>query len=261
MFQRLFAGAAYPLEGLKFINAHGLWRVSLWIMLLNVVVFAALVAIAMALVKPLLLSLGAYLTTTFAVQSAFAAEMITILTWIAWAIIILAVVGLSGVSLVLVGQALASPFLDALSENVEELADGTPEAPLSAARITRAVLVGLSDLVWGTLTTISVYVPLVLLGLIPVIGTLPATIASYVFGALLAAHEFMGLPLTRRFVSYRVRWRIVRENSALMLGFGAVTVTMLVVPLAGFFMLPIATVGGTLLFSDLRASGQLDKYL
>lgn len=254
---RFLAGLRYPLEGFAFIRANNLWRVCLWIVLVDMVVFALLVFGALALVKPMLATMGTYVAGTFAVQSEFAAGLVQILTWVIWGVVVILTLGLSGVALVLIGQALASPFLDDLSEKVESLVMGTPEPPMSAARITRAVLIGLSDLLWGTLTSICVYGPLFLLGLIPGVGTIPATILSYMFAAMLAAHEFVGLPLTRRFVDYRGRWRVVRENGAVALGFGATTLVLLVIPAAGFFVLPFATVGGTLLFCDLAATGRL----
>lgn len=254
---RFIAGLSYPLEGFRFIRAHKLWRVCLWIVLVDIAVFALLLGGTIALVKPLLASAATYIAGTFAVQSEFAAGLVTVLTWITWSVVILIAVGLSGVALVLVGQALASPFLDTLSEKVESIVLETPEQPLNATRVTRAFAMGLSDLFWGTLTSVSVYVPLFLLGLIPGVGTIPASILSYTFAAMLAAHEFVGLPLTRRFVNYGGRWKIVRENGAVALGFGATTLLLLVIPGAGFFVLPFATVGGTLLYCDLAASGRV----
>ncbi len=257
MLGRFLAGVAYPLEGFAFIRAHGLWRVCLWIVLVDIAVFALLVGGVIVLVKPLLASAGTYIAGTFAVQSEFAAGLVSVLTYVLWTVVILIAVGLSGVALVLLGQALASPFLDALSEKVESIVQGTPETPLDAARVTRAIMMGLGDLVWGTLTALGVYVPLFLLGLIPGVGTIPASILGYVFAAMLAAHEFVGLPLTRRFVNYGGRWRVVRENGAVALGFGATTLVLLVIPGAGFFVLPFAAVGGTLLYCDLVESGSI----
>ncbi len=128
---------------------------------------------------------------------------------------------------------------------------------MSTGRVIRALVVGLGDLFWGGLTALAVYSVLFVVGLVPGVGTIPATICSYIFAALLASHEFVGLPLTRRFVSYRGRWRAVRENLSVTLGFGATVLLLLVIPAAGFFVLPLASVGGTLLFCDLIASKRL----
>lgn len=253
---RFLAGARYPIEGVSFIKKHNLWSVCLWIVLVDMVVFAALVATTIALVKPLLAAASTYIASTFAVQSEFAAGLVDVLTWIIWVVVVMLVLGLSGIALVLVGQALASPFLDALSEKVENIVLGTKEQPIDGKRIMRAFAMGLSDLIWGTATSIAVYVPLFLLGLIPGVGTVPASILSYVFAALLAAVEFVGLPMIRRFINYSGRWRVIRANAAVALGFGATTLILLIIPAAGFFVLPFATAGGTLLYCDLLASGR-----
>ena len=252
--RQFFAGVAYPFEGLRFIRENGLWGTCAWIVVINIVVFAAIITAALLVVKPWLVALGPYLTTTFSVQSQFAAHLITVITAIVWAAIVLSVIGLSGIAIVLLGQALASPFLDAVSERVEFLVLATPEQPLTPHRVGRAMAVGIGDLFWGGLTVVAVYTVLFLVGLIPGVGTIPATICSYTFAALLAAHQFVGLPLTRRFVNYSGRWRMVRDNLGVMLGFGSTTLLLLVVPGAGFFVLPFASVGGTLLFCDLVVS-------
>ncbi len=117
--RQFFAGVAYPFEGLRFIREHKLWGPVLWIVLIDIAVFAAILAVTLLLIKPVIAALGAFLASSFAVQSSFAASLITVVTYVAWFVIIVAVVGLSGVAVVLLGQALASPFLDALSEKVE----------------------------------------------------------------------------------------------------------------------------------------------
>ena len=53
-------------------------------------------------------------------------------------------------TLVLVGQAVASPFLDTLSQKVEINEISTPETPLTAGSVARSVAIALADLFWGS---------------------------------------------------------------------------------------------------------------
>ncbi|MEM6733160.1 MAG: EI24 domain-containing protein, partial [Myxococcota bacterium] len=82
--------------------------------------------------------------------------------------------------------------------------------------------------------------------------------ASFAFSALLLSVEFVGLSLTRRFVNYRGRWRIIWDNKGLSLGFGSASMLLLLVPGLNLILLPLAAVGGTLAYCDLVRVGAID---
>ena len=62
-----------------------------------------------------------------------------------------------------VGQAVASPFLDALSERTEAIVMGEEPPPFSLARSIRGMLLAVLDLVWGLLYLAAVHVPLLII--------------------------------------------------------------------------------------------------
>ena len=80
---------------------------------------------------------------------------------------------------------------------------------------------------------------------------------SFGFSALLLAHEFMGLPLTRQLVSYRERWSHVWRHKWLAVGMGTSTMLLLAIPGINLVLLPLASVGGTLMYCDLREAGRV----
>ncbi|MEO1171493.1 MAG: EI24 domain-containing protein [Myxococcota bacterium] len=254
---RLIRGLSYPLEGLRFINQHGLWGMAAVSIGINVVLFLALVAVAWWSVSPYVSWMDQGLS---AWASGFEMQVIVVfaalMVWVIWILFAVLALGASSIVLLLIGQAAASPFLDMLSERVENIVLGTPEQPFTVSIITRSILLSLSDLFWGLVYLAAFNIPVFLVSLTAV-GAVPASIASFAFSSLLLAVEFIGLPMTRRFVSYRDRWSLIWDSKGLALGFGASSMLLLLVPGLNLILLPLAAVGGTLAFCDLRRSGEL----
>ena len=80
---------------------------------------------------------------------------------------------------------------------------------------------------------------------------------GFCFAALLFAAQFGGWSLTRYFISFPGRWRVVWRNKSLGFGLGVATMVLMLVPLLNLVLLPLAAVGGTLLYCDLRAANRL----
>lgn len=246
----------YPIQGLVFLKEHRLWAMAGASIFINVLLLALLVGGGFYYVTPLMDSAH---TTMLAYigDSATAGFLIDALMWMLWIVVAPALIFLNFILLVLVGQAVASPFLDSLSEQVETRALGTQPAPFGLSRTVKSVLVALGDLIWGLAFLVMLHVPLLFLAFIPFFGTVLASVISFAFSALLLTHEFMGLPLIRQLVGYRRRWSYVWRNKWLALGMGTATMALLAVPGLNLVLLPLATAGGTLLYCDLRAEGRV----
>lgn len=250
-----WVGFGYPLRALGVMRRHRLWKLAMAAVGINVLLLAALLTLSVWYVLPILQQIDGSLAASGA--SELWQSVATILRWLFWAFAIVVVLGLNGVALMLVGQAVASPFLDMLSERVETLVLGVEPEAFSVRRAIEGVLLAVADLLWGLFYYVVVQLLILILGLVPVLGTVPATALSFGFSALLLAQEFSGLPLARKLVSYRSRWLVVWENKWLAVGFGASAMAMLLVPLVNLVLLPVAAVAGTLLYCDLVAGGRL----
>jgi CysZ protein len=122
----------------------------------------------------------------------------------------------------------------------------------------QGVALAVRDLVWGLvyLTVVNGLIFVVSAGTFG-LAAAPASIVSFCFSAWLLAHEFVGLALSRQLVGYRRRWRIVWANKWTTLGFGVACMGLLFVPGLNLVLLPLAAVGGTLLYCDLKAGGRV----
>ena len=253
---QFLAGLAYPFKGLTFMREHRLWGQAAAAIAVNAVLLIAVMVTAFSWIVPWVQGSVAGMVA-WAGASAFWGFLVGVLTWLIWALVLPATVVLSFVVLVLVGQAVASPFLDSLSEEVESRVLGTPTAPMTTKRMLQDVAVALVDLAGGLVLLFCVNLPILLIGLVPGIGTLVGPVMSFMFTALLLAHEFIGLSMARHHVSYRGRWQSVWANRWSALGLGTSAMALLFVPVVNLVLLPLAAVGGTLLYCDLRTAGRL----
>lgn len=150
-----------------------------------------------------------------------------------------------------IGGVIAAPFLDVLSERVEELARGAlpTRAPGLAAVLKRA---GRSVLEEGKRVAflLGLQLGLLLVGLVP--GLQPFAAA----GSLLAAALFLplvytGFALDRRGVRFAARRRWVTRHPLQMLAFGGAALALFLVPGLSFLCLPWLVTAGTLLVLEL----------
>jgi uncharacterized protein involved in cysteine biosynthesis len=89
---------------------------------------------------------------------------------------------------------------------------------------------------------------LLLLSIIPIVGP----VLGLSWGAHSVAMQMSELPLARRGLDFRARWRWHRRFLAESLGFGAAALVVLLVPCANFLLAPALMVGGTLMVLELE---------
>ena len=151
-----------------------------------------------------------------------------------------AAIGVFLFSFVFIGRALATPFLDILSEWTEDTLHGTPtNRPFHLGHWIVDILRSLAHTL-GLLFLLAAAFPL---SFIPVIGQ-----AAWLgLGWLLLAYDFTSFALDRRRLSFRAKWQRVLSHRAGSLGFGAALFVLLAIPVVNLFGLSVAAVSGTLL--------------
>ncbi len=251
-----FRGLTYPLEALGFISKNKLWPLTLVAIAINFVLLMILIVLSVYLLVPWLTDLDTWLMS--ASDTGWIQSLLGALSWLNWAIVILISIALNAVVLLLIGQAVASPFLDTLSEKTEALIIGREAPAFSVGGTVRSIVMAVSDLVWSVVLLVAVNLPIILIGvLIPFVGTAIGAVASFSFSALLLSQEFMTMPLARQLVPFRKRFGQVWRNKWLALGFGVSAMGIMMVPGLNIVLLPLAACGGTLAYCDLEAAGRI----
>jgi CysZ protein len=176
----------------------------------------------------------------------------TILRTLLWAVgsALLAILFL--LTFTVVGNVIAGPFNDLLSEKVEELVRGVQSRPSPGLReqigaVGRTALEEVKRLAFYLLGS----VVLLLWNLIPGMGQMLYAVSSGIWTLLFLALEFGDYYLLRHWIRFRSRWSHIWSQRWASLGFGAGAALLLMVPLLNLLLIPGAVAGGTLLWIRL----------
>ncbi|RKG96651.1 sulfate transporter, partial [Corallococcus sp. CA053C] len=151
---------------------------------------------------------------------------------------------------------LIAPLQDPLSEATESECDG-PNSALSSASFLRGLTTGLLHTLARLALLLLGLAVLLPLNAVPGIGSVLFTVLASLWTMLWMAAEHLAAPMTRHLYPFSEVRRMLRERRALCLGFGAGVYVLLWVPILNTFFLPVAIIGGTLLYRGLRAAGNL----
>ncbi len=240
-----FTGLSLPFRGLALIFRSP--KLFLLTAISAVVTFASLVALVWLLAvytDDLLSALWSRPTGWLALSGWYVALALTFL--------VLLVTGANTVPL-----AVQAPLQDPMSEATEELCGGFAPPRASAAGFARGLLASLVYTLARIALLLLGHAALLLLNLIPGIGSVLWSLAATAWTILWAAVEYLGAPMARHLYPFSAVRRVVRARLAAALGFGCAVYVVLWVPLVNLFFIPMAVVGGTLLVRGLRAAGAL----
>lgn len=149
---------------------------------------------------------------------------------------------------------LLAPLQDPLSEAAEELAGDFTAPPFSLSRFLGGIASSLTHNLARVSLLLGGHLLLLALHLIPGLGSAAWTALSTLWTIVWLSGEYLSAPMARHFHSFREVPRALLRRKALGLGFGSAVFLLLWVPVLNFFFIPIATVGGTLLYLGLRRS-------
>jgi CysZ protein len=225
-----FSALTYPFRGVAyFLRRPALWKYAAGAFAINIVLFAVLIALYVAHRE----SLVALVT-----PDRFPSWLRTATGWILS--LFVALVGLFLFSIV--GNMLASPFLDALTERIlREEGETLPQGRGPLRALGRALVnQTLKLLFFGAVQAL-----LLVLWITP-LGVLHPPLSALV-AVLFLGFEYLDYPLDARGVPVpgRISWILAHAGAAL--GYGSVLFLVLLVPFLGYFCLPLSVAGAALL--------------
>lgn len=234
-------GFFYPFRGGKFLSRHPrLWRYVLIPFLINLLVFSLAVYFG----------LDFFNQTVVGMIPTGEAWYWVALSYLAWVVAVLLTMILVIFSFTVVGNLIASPFNELLSERTEETVMGTVRGePFSLAAMGRVML----DESKKMAVFILLMVLLLLLNLLPGFGTLLYSVLSILLTVFFLVIEYTGYIFGRKGQRFRDQRAFIRGRRFMSFGFGVGVLCLLAIPLLQFFCIPFAVVGATLFWCDSQS--------
>ncbi len=224
------AALTYPFRGLAyFLRRPALWKYAAGAFAINLILFAVLIALYVAHRE----SLVALIT-----PDRFPPWLRSAASWILS--LLVAVAGLF--LFTIVGNILASPFLDALTERIlREEGETLPQGRGPLRALARALVnQTLKLLLFGAIQAL-----LLVLWITP-LGILHPPLSAFV-AVLFLGFEYLDYPLDARGVPVPARFAWILAHAPAALGYGSVLFLVLLVPFLGYFCLPLSVAGAALL--------------
>ncbi|MCF6238128.1 MAG: EI24 domain-containing protein [Candidatus Marinimicrobia bacterium] len=175
----------------------------------------------------------------------------SVLYWLLWGIAVLLTTVLVFFSFTVVGNLLASPFNDLLSERTEEVLSGdVNDDEFALGRF-------LGD-AWQTILMeakkmsifIVVMVLILPLNLLPGIGNSIYTLLAVCLTLFFLCFEYLGFVLVRKRQFFREQKNYILARKFLMLGFSCGVMAILTIPFFQLFCIPLAVIGATRLWCE-----------
>jgi CysZ protein len=144
---------------------------------------------------------------------------------------------------------LGAPWYGQLAERLEEIVTGRPmpSTKLTAGGVARDIWRALQFELKKLLLILVIGLPSLLLNLIPVAGTIMATVVAVALGALIACLDFFDAPLERRRMRFRAKLGLVRRALPASAGFGLLAAFLSSIPLVNLLAIPLCVAAGTML--------------
>lgn len=233
---RVTRGLSLPLRVLGFLRQNpSLWPSVAWPVLINFVLLGA------GMMWVFTQAVG--LTNSIWTQPEAGAWLA--LWWVLNVVVHIMSAILMYVGVMIVGPILSSPFNDAISERTEALMLGDhytkselPFVPSTLRSLRSTLIIAVGSLV--------ILVPLLLLHLIPVAGSVAYTVIAALVGSYFVAAEHCDTLLERKQFRMRVKFSRIWSERHLAMGFGLGTSILLAIPLLNFLCLPLAVITGTI---------------
>ncbi len=259
----LLAGTTYPFRALAvFRRKPYLWRYTIIPILLNFVLgiflYGGLLFFGWQTIQNLTISLSNWLDDLIAYLPAWLGVLEYLIIGLGFLLrLLLAVVLLllSGFLLTQFGVLLGAPWYGQLSEQLEEICTGQLHSiEVGIVRdLWRAVLFELKKLVLAAIAG----VVLLLLNLVPGIGTIASMAGGLTLTATIVCLDFLDPPLERRRLRFREKLAIVFRSLPASASFSLVCLGLISIPFLNLLTIPLCVASGTLFFCDRVLPKQL----
>ena len=170
--------------------------------------------------------------------------------WYPLAFLVFAVLFVVGASTV--PTLATAPMLDPLSVAAEKALGIEGDDTFDLVRVVKETLNALAKTFMRLLLLYAGHAFLLLLWLLPGIGHAAWSVAAFLWTVFWLAYEYLDVPANRYGLGFDAVLQLVRNHLFLAMGFGVAVHLILWVPLLNAVFIPVAAVGATISFAELR---------
>lgn len=175
----------------------------------------------------------------------------SVLYWFLWVVAVLLTAVLVFFSFTVVGNLLASPFNDLLSERTEEVLSGNlNDESFALGRFFRDALSTIlleAKKMWIFVVVMVLILPL---NLLPGVGNTIYTVLAISLTLFFLSFEYLGFVLVRKRQFFREQKSYIFARKFLMLGFSCGVMAILAIPFFQLLCIPLAVIGVTRLWCE-----------
>jgi len=231
----LFTGPAYLLEGARVLRKPGLRRFVVVPLLVNVLLFGALIGLAFGWVE----DSSRYLVARLP-------EWLQWLSYLVIPVFVLASLVVIFYSFSIVANLIAAPFNGMLAEAVECHLTGK-RLEGDWRQLLRDVVPSIASEVRKLLYFAVRALPLLLLLMVPLVN-LAASVLWVLFSAWMMAVQYVDFPMGNHQLFFKDQRARLRKRPLLAWSFGGLVMLLTLVPVVNFFVMPVAVAGATVLW-------------
>jgi CysZ protein len=235
-------GFSYPLRALRFFRQHpSLLRYVAIPFAINLLVFSLIVYFGFDWFD--------WVLTHYAFSTDVWYGLI--LYYLAWVVTLMLTLVIVFFSFTMIGNLIASPFNELLSERTELLLQETTETQEgSIALFFKEAKYAFFYEIRKMLFFLFCMAMLLLLNFIPLVGAMTYAVLVPLFALFFLGVEYMAFVTMRKHYSFSQLRRYLFKRPLLMAGFSCSVFVLLAIPFVQFFCIPLAVVGATLLWCD-----------
>ena len=235
-------GFSYPVRALRlFSEKPGLIKYLLIPFFINLIVFSLTVYFGFDLFDHML--------ETYAPSSEVWYG--AVLYYLAWTVAMILTTVAVFFTFTVVGNLIASPFNELLSEKTEavRMGEGSGE-PFRLRKFVSESWFAIAIELKKMAIFISCMLVLLLINFLPGIGSMLYAVLAPLLTLFFLVVEYMAFVLMRKQMSFGQQRRYIFQHPVLMLGFACSLFCLLAIPFVQFFCIPLAVVGATLIWCD-----------
>jgi CysZ protein len=240
MLSNPISGVSYFFQGLSLIFKPGIRQWMLIPLLINIILFSALIYLAWSY---------------FPIASEFFIAqvqgilpdwtwLVDLMRWLMLPLFIVLALTVIFFCFTFVANIIGGPFNSLLSAAVEKHLTGEKPVEASSDSLFKGIISAIAESISRLFYYVKWAIVLLIISFVPMIN-IASPILWFLFAAWLICLEYADVPLGKNNYNFSAQRKLLAEKRLLALGFGSTVTLVMLIPVINFFVMPTAVAGAT----------------